>query len=290
MTGPWPSGARCAVFLSFDFDAETNWLARDPSNFHRPGTLSQGTYGAREGVPRVLKLLEEEGLRSTFFIPGWVADHRRPLVERIHAAGHEIGHHGYLHKWIDPDDPAGEMDEFNRGMDALHRVTGTHPVGYRAPSGETSPRLIRILAEHGFTYDSSMLDGIMPYRHRVKGTELSLVELPWHWTLDDVPYLVTSIKFHRPIFTNEHILSIWKAEFDAIHAEGGLFTLINHPQAIGRPSRIVMLREMIHHIRAKGDVWFATGSEVAAAWSAANPGPQEMDWLSPFLDGDQMAG
>jgi hypothetical protein len=42
-----PTNKRCAVTLTFDFDSETNWLSRDPSNWKRPGTLSQGTYGAK---------------------------------------------------------------------------------------------------------------------------------------------------------------------------------------------------------------------------------------------------
>jgi len=70
----WPNGARCAVMLTFDFDAETLWLSRDPANARRPGTLSQGAYGARRGVPKILELLREEGLRATFFVPGWTAE------------------------------------------------------------------------------------------------------------------------------------------------------------------------------------------------------------------------
>ena len=48
---PWPNGARCAVMLTFDFDAETLWTSRDERNWNRPGVLSQGRYGAKVGVP-----------------------------------------------------------------------------------------------------------------------------------------------------------------------------------------------------------------------------------------------
>ena len=41
-----------------------------------------------------------------------------------------------------------------------------------------------------------------------------------------------------------------------------------HPQVIGRPSRIALLREMIAFIKTFPDVWFATGEEIATAWSA----------------------
>ena len=47
----WPEGARCAVAFTFDFDAESVWLADDPGNAKRPGVLSQGTYGAKVALP-----------------------------------------------------------------------------------------------------------------------------------------------------------------------------------------------------------------------------------------------
>src|SRR5204863_306711 len=72
---PWPKGARCAVMLTFDFDAETLWLARDRKSADLPGVMSQGRYGANVGVPRLLDLLKREGLRATFYIPGWVVEH-----------------------------------------------------------------------------------------------------------------------------------------------------------------------------------------------------------------------
>src|SRR5947207_7631351 len=58
--------------LTFDFDAETLWLARDPKTGDSPGVMSQGRYGAKVGVPRLLSLLRAEGVRATFISPaGW---------------------------------------------------------------------------------------------------------------------------------------------------------------------------------------------------------------------------
>ena len=52
-TSCWPNGAQCAVMFTFDCDAETLWISRDPSNWKRLGTLSQGTYGAKVGLPKI---------------------------------------------------------------------------------------------------------------------------------------------------------------------------------------------------------------------------------------------
>lgn len=264
----WPNGAQCAVMLSFDVDAETMWLSRDPLNARRPALLSHGTYGAKVGVPRILDLLREFGLPATFFVPGWTADHHPDKVAAILRDGHEIGHHGYLHTWPELDKPEAEEEEIVKGLEALQRVAGLKPKGYRCPAGETTDRLLPILDKYGFLYDSSFMDDVFPYRHRLPDGRPGAVELPWHWSLDDVPYMVYSLRNPRPIQTNEHILSIWKAEFREIYRWGGLFDLINHPQAIGRPSRLALLREFIEFVRGFPNVWFATGTQVAEAWLA----------------------
>src|SRR5215831_5891421 len=62
----WPNGARVAVGLSFDLDNETGTL-RD--NSASPALLSQGEYGSRAGLPRVLALLERHHVPASFFVP-----------------------------------------------------------------------------------------------------------------------------------------------------------------------------------------------------------------------------
>lgn len=265
----WPNGARCAVMLTFDFDAETLWLSRDADNARRPGVLSQGAYGGKVGVPKILELLREVDLTGTFFVPGWTAEKYPDRMEAILKGGHEVGHHGYLHEWIDPDYPDKEREALEKGLDSLQRVAGIKPVGYRSPAGETSQNMIGLLQEYGFLYDSSLMDGIDPYRHVLEDGGRGPIELPWHWSIDDAPYALFSIKNPRPIMTNEHILSIWKQEFVEIYRWGGLVNVLTHPQIIGRPSRLAMLREYIAYLRRFPGVWFATGREVAEAWAAA---------------------
>ena len=264
----WPNGARCAVALTFDFDAETLWLSRDPSNARRPGTLSQGVYGARVGVPMILQTLADAGVPATFFVPGWTVENHTQRAEMILKAGHEIGHHSYSHAWPDPDAPERDIEEIERGLDSLKRVLGVVPKGYRSPAGETTDELVRQLAKHGFLYDSSMMGDVNPYRlpHPDGGREL--VELPYHWSLDDAPFVLFSVKTPRPIMTNSHICEIWQEEFREIHRWGGFYNLVMHPQLSGRPSRIALLREMIAFIQGFDDVWFARCGEVAEAWAA----------------------
>ena len=81
MSVKWPNGVRCAVMLTFDFYAETLWTSRDPGNARRPGVLSQGRYGAKVGVPKILDTLRDEGIKGTFFVPGWTVEHHTDRVD-----------------------------------------------------------------------------------------------------------------------------------------------------------------------------------------------------------------
>lgn len=266
----WPNGARSAVMLTFDFDAETLWLSRDPANARRPGVLSKGIYGARRGVPEILKILREYSLPATFFVPGWTAEKYPDRIHQILADNHEIGHHGYLHEWVDPDKPEEERETFLRALDALEKVAQIRPTGYRSPAGETTPTLLPLLKEQGIVYDSSLMTDIMPYRHILEDGSLGPVELPWHWSTDDAPYMMFAVQAPRPQLTNDQIFENWRDEFDVIHQWGGLFNLVMHPQFTGRPMRTLLLRRIIEHIQSKSDVWFATGNQVANHWILEN--------------------
>ena len=262
----WPNNARSAIMLTFDFDAETLWISRNPANINRPGILSQGKFGAQVGVPAILEVLRDFGIKATFFVPGWTAEKHTDKVENILKDGHEVAHHGYLHEWITPDKPEEELASFEKGLEALQKTVGVRPQGYRSPAGETSPNMFKIMADFNFLYDSSMMDHYNPYRQILDDGRLGPVELPWHWSTDDAPYVLFSIERPRAIFSNEQIKMVWQDEFRQIYKWGGLFDLVMHPQCIGRPGRLSLLRDMIAFIQSFPDVWFATGSEITQAW------------------------
>src|SRR5512132_1709531 len=94
----WPGGARCAVMMTFDLDGESPWIQRDAALADRPLHMSMGAYGPKTGMPRILELLDRYGIKTCFFIPGWIVERYPALCEDIVRRGHEVGHHGYLHE------------------------------------------------------------------------------------------------------------------------------------------------------------------------------------------------
>ena len=98
MTGIWPGLTQCTVNLGFDIDAQSNWIGRDPALRDRPVMMTAADYGPKVGVPRILNLMDEYGLKASFFIPGFTAEQYPDLVKEILARGHEVAGHGYMHR------------------------------------------------------------------------------------------------------------------------------------------------------------------------------------------------
>jgi peptidoglycan-N-acetylglucosamine deacetylase len=260
---PWPAHNKAAMFLSFDVDAETAWTAVDPERYRQLITMSFGGYEGRVGVPRLLELLREQELKATFFITGWSVEAYPAMAEAILKAGHEIGHHGFHHLMPMPGDPL-LVEEVDRGLETLKRRLGITPTGYRAPSGESCEELRVLLKERGLLYSSSWRDDVRPYRHLLDDGRPGLIELPVTMTYDDWLYGLSQRYSPRPMFPAEHVLSIWKDELAETRDWGGMVTTVLHPQVSGRPMRLRLLRNFLEHTRDYGDVWIATGQEIAS--------------------------
>jgi peptidoglycan/xylan/chitin deacetylase (PgdA/CDA1 family) len=254
------------VLLTFDLDGELLWTARDPKNWNRPVALSQGAYGHRVGVDRILNLLAKHGLHVTFFVPGMIIERNRDVVQRIVDAGHEIAHHSYTHRWPETLTPEEEREEFEKTTAIIEDLTGRKPLGWRSPAAEFSPRTMDLLLEYGFLYSSNFFDRDEPYKHIVNGKKTDLIEFPFAWVLDDAPFFLYSIQLTgRIMMPPSLVLEHWMAEFETLYAENKCFVLAMHPQIIGRPSRITLLENLILKIKEHDDVCFARCDEVALA-------------------------
>src|SRR5207247_5218934 len=154
----WPNGARVAVGLSFDVDNAT--ADRATGNLISE-SISRGEYGAVDGVPRILRLLDKHKLPASFFIPAVTHLLDPQMIPSILASGrHEIGIHGWIHEHLPSvNDAALEQDMLNRAIDTLTKAVGKRPVGYRAPSWQFSQYTMGQIKAAGFLYDSSLMAG-----------------------------------------------------------------------------------------------------------------------------------
>ena len=257
----WPGGKRCAVALSFDSDHDTNELRDGGKSI---GRMSWGQYGSRVGVPRILELLKRTGVPATFFVPAVSALLYPHEQRRVIAEGHEIGLHGWIHEVNSTLSEADERDLHLRSCDVLTQITGVRPVGMRTPSWDFSPATLKIQREMGLLYDSSLMADNDPYELEEHGERTGIVELPVEWIRDDAVYFnMNRFAALRPYTAPTTVLDIFRREFDAAYEEGGLFLLTMHPHVITYRSRMFILEELIRHMQALPDVWFATHRDVA---------------------------
>ncbi len=120
------------------------------------------------GMQFLFDWFEKNGLFSSFFFLGWVAERHPELVKRAAAAGHEIASHGYDHGSSRAMTASQFRTMLQHEKDRLEQLSGTPVVGYRAPMfslHRSDDAHFGALAEAGFRYDSS----IMPYRSYLYG-------------------------------------------------------------------------------------------------------------------------
>ena len=113
---------------------------------------------------RLLEVFDRAGVRSTFFVLGWVADRFPSLVRRIADQGHEVASHGYNHQLLYMLTPNQFREDVRAAKTAIENAAGRRVLGFRAPSYsiiESSMWAIDVLIEEGHVYDSS----IFPIHH-----------------------------------------------------------------------------------------------------------------------------
>jgi len=282
------------VCLSYDFDAMSLWIA----NFRTesPNALSRGEFG-QIGAQRLLDLLGEYHIKATWFVPGHTIEAFPVECQRMAEEGHEVGHHGYCHENLKRLESEKERAILERGIALIKDLTGRAPQGYRAPAGSFSHNTLRLLLEHGFLYDSSLLgNDFTPYycRDGIKapidtpydfGKPINLVELPFSWNLDDFPffeYTSSSRGIQQGLSDPTRVYEVWAGDFEYLYTKlgKGVFTLTMHPQVIGRGHRMLMLERFIKHLQSHEGVTFSTMGDCARRWKAEHPFPEAAAHLS----------
>lgn len=270
----WPDRKKCAVMFSFDVDAETTWRNGNrgiPNGDMYIRSLSLGQYGPRRCVDRVLDMLGHYGVKATFFVPGWTAEHYEGLLEKLCARGHEIGHHGYTHERFFDKTYDEQIEIIDKSQDIFKRLTGRTASGFRTPSGDWAEFTPALLRDKGFSYSSSMRGDDRPYRTVLDGESTDFVEIPTRWELDD--YVQTAYNDYPAepagqdrIFPFSDMLDNFAREFEGYYRFGLCCVFMFHPQIIGSPGKMLVLEKLLERVLQKGDAWVATGQEIADWW------------------------
>ena len=279
-----------------DFDAVAGWLGSYGGE-NSPLDISRGMFAGEVGVPRLLDLFREFGIRVTWFVPGHSVETFPEQSAAIVEAGHEVGLHGYSHENPIAMTPDQEESVLERCIELLEGLTGERPVGYVAPWWEFSAVTADLLLAHGIEYDHSLMhDDFHPYYVRtgdtwtridyskpardwmkplVRGRETDLVEIPASWHLDDmVPLMFMKTVPNSQGFESPRVVEeIWRDAFDWVYRKHdyAIFPMTIHPDVSGRPQVLSMHERLFEHMSSKPGVRFVTMREIADDFRRRRP-------------------
>jgi peptidoglycan/xylan/chitin deacetylase (PgdA/CDA1 family) len=265
-----PDSARAAVSVTFDNLGEADerqrgvWPADEPLGNHP---------SVREALPRILSLLDELGVRATFFAEGVNAEIYPDALASIAERGHEIAYHGWCHELWGALGADEERALFERGVEAM-RDQSLELRGFRPPGGaltEASPQLLR---ELGFEYAS-------PAGQRA-GVDDGLAYVPFRWKLVDAFFYMEPFEGLReaagagrePMSPADLRADVQRALAD-LRDSGGHMCLLFHPFLLLDDERFQTMGAILAEL---DDVWTAPAHEVAA-WMlehSENFGPADL--------------
>lgn len=268
----WPGGARIA--LSVVTHLQHFPLDMPAKPFKAPGALSMPypdfryftnrDYGNRIGVFRVLRLLAEKGLRTSFAINGIIASRYPAVIRAVVDGGHEVVAHGLdmgkvHHSGLEPEAEDAIIAEALR---LLRATSGQKVEGWLSPGRAQGFNTPELLVKNGVTWSLDWANDDLPYEMRTK--EGPLLAMPQAYETDD--QVVANEYFHSEPDWVQQV----KDRFNVLYREsaeygGRVMSLPLHSWVSGMPYRVEYLREVLDYILSHDGVWCAPVGEIAAA-------------------------
>jgi len=270
----WPNGERVALVVivnleHWDWELPPDVPGAPPGPFRPPlAEYSQHEYGNRVGVFRILKILDEHGIKPTIAMDQTVAESKPFLVAECKKRKLEVMAHGAtarrpLHSGMSLD---AERAYIRASIAAVTRAMGKAPAGWLGPDFAETMNTPNLLAAEGIRYVCDWSNDEQPYRMKVPQGELFSIGVDYD--LDDVFIHWTGrrlIDEYRQILVDQ---------FDGLYRDGaksGRLMVVNiHPWVMGWPWRSKYLDRALAHISRSPGVWKASASEVVD-WYRANP-------------------
>ena len=260
----WPRGVRLPVVLTFEHQSGEGapLFPGDRPNYMVGGALQ---YGARRGIWNILELLDRYQIKATFFVCGTTAEKYPDAVQAARESGHEIAGMSYSFDRVRTASAERERSIVRQSAQVLEGITGSRIQGWRCPDYRISPQTLDILAEEGFTWDSSLLNDDLPYFFQCGARRL--LEIPFTTSTADK----TFIGYPYPQRGGpDGLANVWNNEFEVLYDESQrsprFLILSLQTWATGRPAPLRILKEFLDRLAGHEEFWFARCSDISKRW------------------------
>jgi peptidoglycan/xylan/chitin deacetylase (PgdA/CDA1 family) len=272
----WPGHKRLALWITvpvefFPLDAPAQPfrpLGGLMSNYPDFWNYSGRDYGTRIGIYRIMRVLDQLGLRATAAVNAAIAERYPRLIDEILQRNWEVMSNGVdmgqvHHNKLTEE---GERDLIRRAHEALTKATARPVVGWLSPGRSQSSHTLRLLAERGFEYVADWANDDLPYMMTTSAGPLCAMPLTHEWA-----DRILLVQHNLTVEDYEtQVLQAFRQLSDEAERHGGgrILSLSVSPWILGYPHRINTLERVLTRILEAGSVWPATGVEVVAAFKS----------------------
>jgi peptidoglycan/xylan/chitin deacetylase (PgdA/CDA1 family) len=263
----WPDGARIAVWVVPNIEFYELSPAVNPVRPSWPVPVpdvngySARDYGNRVGHMRMMRLLDDFGIRGSISLSTAVCEHHPEIIALCKERDWEFFSHGiYNTRYTYGMSEEQERSVIQDAVDTIASHTGQHCDGYLTPALTHSEHTMDLFAEAGGTYSCDLFHDDQPTPIHVRSGK-KFVSVPYSMELNDFFAFIVNKQSPR------QFADMIKSNFDRLYAEGGdsgtVLCISLHAYLISQPHRLHYLRKALEHIAGHDDVWFATGREIA---------------------------
>jgi peptidoglycan/xylan/chitin deacetylase (PgdA/CDA1 family) len=271
----WPGGARVALWLMplvefFPLDMPLNVA---PGGMTRPypdyWNYTLRDYGNRVGIYRILRALDERGLKASVAFNSRAAARDRFLVAQVIRRGWELVAMGVDMGRIHQGDTARDLETqwVQESVRTLRQATGAPVIGWLSPALSESFDTPDLVAAAGVEYLCDWMNDDLPYWFNVRlpAGARRVAAMPHGHEISDLKLI--GDYGHTATQYAEQVIDYFDFLYREAAEHGGrILSLPLHPWLIGAPHRIGALERILDHVTARAGVWPATGAEILASW------------------------